>query len=74
MEDIEDTGKSFIIQIKNTKTKVNRFFVVNEDLYPKVKLYFTLRKAIDTKDLPATLGTFFADRLLPCWLMLVGIC
>lgn len=51
--DVEDTGKSLIINIPDSKTKRSRSFVVSEAFYPICKKYMDLRPSVDnTKNLP----------------------
>ena len=43
MNDVEDTGTQFIVQIKDSKTDYPRSFVIGTELYDKVKQYILLR-------------------------------
>lgn len=51
-EHVEDTGKSFIIKIPDSKTKTQRSFVVSEYFYPTVKKYINLRPLTTNTPLP----------------------
>ncbi|CAH0552504.1 unnamed protein product [Brassicogethes aeneus] len=52
-EDVENTGKSFIVKIVESKTKTSRSFVISDEFYPICKKYLSLRPSGgDTNKLP----------------------
>lgn len=68
--DVEDTGKSLIVHIRESKTKTQRSFVVSETFYPLCKHYMNLRPPNEQcKNLPFFLN--YANK--KCTKQCVGI-
>ena len=48
--DVEDDGKKFVVTIKDTKTYIDRQFIIGDQFYHIVKQYVNIRPSSDAPD------------------------